>query len=154
MPDRSALLESVIAESRQHYAAWTLFNQAMADRLGLHPTDLQCLGLLDLQPEPLGTGEIAKLTGLTPGSATRLVDRLEKAGMVVRAADPDDRRRALVALAPGSLAGVEQAWEGPGRAFGEVLERYTDDELTVIGDYLRRVSAVGREQAALLARER
>lgn len=46
----------------------------MADHLGMRLTDLQCLGPLSLEPEPLSTGEIAKLTGLTLGSATRLVD--------------------------------------------------------------------------------
>ncbi|GAA3117863.1 MarR family winged helix-turn-helix transcriptional regulator [Streptosporangium carneum] len=152
MSNRAELLERVIAESRRHYAAYTLFNQALADRLGLHPTDVQCLSLLDLEEEPLSTGEIARLTGLTPGSATRLVDRLEKAGLVVRCADPGDRRRTLVTLASDPTAEVGREWDVPGQAFGEVLERYTDDELTVIGDYLCRTAKVGREQAVRLAR--
>ncbi|MEV8635863.1 MarR family transcriptional regulator [Streptosporangium sp. NPDC051023] len=153
MSNRAKLLGRVVAESRRHYAAYTLFNQALADKLGLHPTDLQCLSLLDLETGPLSTGEIARMTGLTPGSATRLVDRLERIGLVVRRADPGDRRRTLVLLAADSTARVGQEWEIPGRAFAEILETYTDDELAVIGDYLCRTAQVGRDQAVRLTQD-
>jgi DNA-binding MarR family transcriptional regulator len=125
----------------------------MADRLGLHPTDVQCLNLLDMEPAPLSTGEIAGLTGLTPGSATRLVDRLAKAGLVERRADPADRRRALVALAPRALETLGGAWEAPGAAYAAVLASFGDDELAVISAYFRRVAEVGREQAEGLMTE-
>ncbi|KJY43166.1 MarR family transcriptional regulator [Streptomyces sp. NRRL B-1568] len=152
MSKRAELLKRIADESRRHYAAWTVLNQALADHLGLHPTDLQCLNLLCLDAEPLTAGGIAKLTGLTPGSATRLVDRLEKAGLVERRTDPADRRRALVALAPDAMARMGAAWEAPGQAFREVLSGYTDEELAVIGDYLGRVTGVGRAQAERLGR--
>ncbi|NUW32967.1 MarR family transcriptional regulator [Nonomuraea sp. SMC257] len=150
MSNRHALLKRIIAESQRHYAAYVLFNQAMADRLGLHPTDLQCLALLDLEDEPVTTGHIARLTGLTPGSASRLVDRLEKAGLAVREADPEDRRRSLVSLAPGVSERIGQAWDTPGAAYGDVLRSYTDAELELIADYLRRATRVGLDQAERL----
>ncbi|MFF3905021.1 MarR family transcriptional regulator [Streptomyces sp. NPDC001848] len=54
------------------------------------------------------TGEIARLTGpaagSASGSASGMVDRLENAGFVERRPDPNGRRRALVALAPGAAA--------------------------------------------------
>lgn len=141
----------IIAESQRHYAAYTLFNQAMADHLGLHPTDVQAVALLDLESGPVPTGEIARLTGLTAGSASRLVDRLEKAGLAVRQADPYDRRRALVALAPEAHARVAAAWDTPGAAYGQVFDHYTDAELEVIADYLRRATEVGLDQATRLS---
>ncbi|MFF3763771.1 MarR family winged helix-turn-helix transcriptional regulator [Streptomyces sp. NPDC001922] len=151
--ERAELLERISVESRRHHAAWTLFNQALAGRLRLHPTDLQCLGLLGLEPGPLSTGGVAELTGLTPGAATRLVDRLEKAGLVERRPDPRDRRRALVALVPGALGRVNAAWESPAQAFDENLRRYTDEELALIGDYLSTGAALGRRQAERLRKE-
>jgi hypothetical protein len=54
---RAELLSAVTTAARRHHAAYTLFNQTLADRLGLHPTDLQCISLLDLESEPLTTGE-------------------------------------------------------------------------------------------------
>ncbi|MGP4000086.1 MarR family winged helix-turn-helix transcriptional regulator [Streptomyces sp. 8N706] len=150
MTDRRELLEQITVESRRHYAAWTLLNQALADHLNLHPTDLQCLGLLGLETTPLSTGRIATLTGLTPGSATRLVDRLERAGLVQRRTDPCDRRRALITPTPGALTTVGDAWRAPAEAFGTVLDSYTDEELALIGDYLRKVAEVGQRQAERL----
>ncbi|GAA2710915.1 MULTISPECIES: MarR family transcriptional regulator [Streptomyces] len=150
MTERAELLGRIADESRRHYAAWTLFNQALADHLGLHPTDLQCISLLDLASGPLTTGEVARLTGLTPGSATRLVDRLARAGLVERRTDPADRRRALVAMAPGAAERIGNAWEVPGTAFRDVLERYSDEQLALIGDYLARGTEVGRSQAERL----
>nr|WP_262982480.1 MarR family transcriptional regulator [Rhodococcus sp. MTM3W5.2] len=151
MSTRAELLKQIAVDSQRHYADYTLFNQAMADHLGLHPTDLQCIALLDVEPGPVSTGEIARLTGLTSGSATRLVDRMAKAGLVERHADPQDRRRSLVTLAPEARARIGAAWDVPGTAFGAVLETYSDDELAVISDYLNRAGAVGRAQAERLA---
>ncbi|MGW1762903.1 MarR family winged helix-turn-helix transcriptional regulator [Streptomyces sp. NPDC002073] len=147
---RTELLARIIFESQRHYADYSLFNQAMADHVGLHPTDMQCIALLDMEPGPVSTGDIARLTGLTSGSATRLVDRMVKAGIVERQTDPQDRRRSLVALAPEARARIGEAWETPGRAFGAVLDGYSDDELAVIGDYLHRAAEVGRAQAERL----
>ncbi|MFF4857433.1 MarR family winged helix-turn-helix transcriptional regulator [Streptomyces rubiginosohelvolus] len=147
---REELAAAVTATTRRHHAAYTLFNQAMADHLGLHPTDLQCVSLLALEPCPRTTGEIAELTGLTSGSATRLVDRLQRAGLAERHPDPHDRRKMLVALTHGRTPEVEAAWDTPGRAFDRALDEFTDEELTVIERYLRRTTDVGTEQAARL----
>ncbi|WP_375546850.1 MarR family winged helix-turn-helix transcriptional regulator [Streptomyces gossypii] len=147
MSNRSELLEQLNAESRRHYAAWTLLNQKLADAQGLHPTDLQCLNLLEQEEGPQSTGRIAEMTGLTAGSATRLVDRLTKAGLVVRQPDPHDRRRAMVALSPAARTRLNEAWEAPGTAYDEALASFSDDELAVIREYFRRIQEVGRAQA-------
>ncbi|MFJ8075521.1 MarR family winged helix-turn-helix transcriptional regulator [Streptomyces sp. NPDC096176] len=147
---RKELVAAVTATARRHHAAYTLFNQAMAEHLGLHPTDLQCVSLLSLESGPRTTGEIAKLTGLTSGSATRLVDRLHKAGLAERHPDPHDRRKMLVTLAHGRNPEIEAAWDAPGQAFDQALDDFTDDELTVIERYLRRTTDVGTEQTARL----
>ncbi|MEU9231439.1 MarR family winged helix-turn-helix transcriptional regulator [Streptomyces subrutilus] len=148
---RAELLARVATESQRHHADYSVFNQAMAEHVGLHPTDMQCVALLDLEPGPVSTGDIARLTGLTSGSATRLVDRLVKAGIVERNSDPNDRRRALVSLSPAARERIAEAWDTPGRAFGAVLEGYSDAELAVIADYLHRAAEVGRAQAERLA---
>ena len=72
-----------------------LFQQAIADRLGLNTTDLMCLSFLS-DTEPLTAGQLAEATGLTTGSVTVMIDRLEKAGYVQRERDPTDRRRVIV----------------------------------------------------------
>ncbi|MEU9607442.1 MarR family winged helix-turn-helix transcriptional regulator [Streptomyces sp. NPDC048057] len=75
----------------------------------------KCVSLLALDPGPRTTGEIADLTGLTSGSATRLVDRLQKAGLAERHSDPHDRRKTLVTLTSDRTPEIEAAWEPPAR---------------------------------------
>ncbi|CAL9671140.1 hypothetical protein SUDANB105_07517 [Streptomyces sp. enrichment culture] len=149
---RSETVAAVTAAARRHHAAYTLFNQAMAEQLGLHPTDLQCVSLLALEPRPRTTGEIAELTGLTSGSASRLVDRLERAGLVERRPDAGDRRKMLVSLTARRNPELEAAWETPGRAFAQALDDFTDDELGVIERYLQRITEVGSEQTERIRR--
>ncbi|GGW63750.1 MULTISPECIES: MarR family winged helix-turn-helix transcriptional regulator [Streptomyces] len=147
---RSRLLGELSVVSRRYVAAFALFNQAVADRLGLHPTDLQCLNLLSLEREPVTTGRVAELTGLTTGSATRLVDRLEKAGYVVRERDAADRRRVLVATVPERIAEFGRTWERLGGDWSPLFEDLDDAELAVIVRHMRRTVEFGGEQVVRL----
>ncbi|MFJ6729772.1 MarR family winged helix-turn-helix transcriptional regulator [Streptomyces sp. NPDC091281] len=145
---RSRLLDELSTVSRRYVAAFALFNQTVADRLGLHPTDLQCLNLLSLEPEPVTTGTVAELTGLTTGSATRLVDRLEKAGYVVRERDAEDRRRVLVAAVPDRVAEVGRTWERLGGDWSPLFDDLDDAELAVIVRHMRRTVEFSARQVA------
>src|SRR5690242_15523693 len=147
---RSRLLDELAVVSRRYVAAYALFNQALADRLGLHPTDLQCLNLLTLERDPVTTGRIAGLTGLTTGSATRLVDRLERAGYVVRERDAADRRRVLVVTVPERIAELGRMWERLGGDWMPLFEDLTDTELAVIVRHMRRTVEFGAEQVTRL----
>lgn len=145
--EHAALLDEVGRESRRHYAAYVLFNQALAERLALHPTDLQCLSLMALESAPPTVGEIAALTGLSQSAATRLVDRLERAGIARRVPVSGDRRRTHIELTDPGREAVERAWEEPGAAFSTLLESFDSAQLQTILDYLRRAGTVGQQQA-------
>nr|WP_202501312.1 MarR family transcriptional regulator [Streptomyces sp. SID5785] len=131
-------------------AAYALFNQAVADHLGLHPTDLQCLNLLTLEATPVTTGHIAELTGLTTGSATRLVDRLQKAGYVTRERDTADRRRVLVTLVPDRIAEFGAVWDRLATDWSTLFEDLDNTELTLITAHMKRTVAFSTTQVARL----
>ncbi|MFG2649731.1 MarR family winged helix-turn-helix transcriptional regulator [Streptomyces sp. NPDC048436] len=131
-------------------ASYALFNQAVADHLNLHPTDLQCVNLLSLEDKPVTTGHIAELTGLTTGSATRLVDRLEKAGYVVRERDAADRRRVLVSTVPEKVAEFGRMWDKLGGSWFALFEGYDDDELALLIGHMRRTVELSAAQVARL----
>ncbi|MFF4353744.1 MarR family winged helix-turn-helix transcriptional regulator [Streptomyces sp. NPDC001530] len=131
-------------------ASYALFNQAIADHLKLHPTDLQCVNLLSLEDGPVTTGRIAELTGLTTGSATRLVDRLEKAGYVVRERDAVDRRRVLVATVPEKIVEFGRMWDRLGGGWFALFDGLEDDELALIIGHMRRTVDFSAEQIARL----
>ena len=77
-----------------------VMSAAIAKSVGLSPTDLEVLGTIQ-QHGPLSAGRVGELTGLSPAAVTGLIDRLERSGVARRRADPYDRRRVLVEMAPG-----------------------------------------------------
>lgn len=136
--------------SRQYMASYVLFNQAVADHLGMHPTDVQCLNLITAEPAPVTTGAIAEMTGLTSGSATRLVDRLVKAGYVERVRDTDDRRKVLVRVVPEAMAAFASTWARLGAGWEELWADNTPEEQAVLLRHMRRTVELSRRQIALL----
>ncbi|MFI1372535.1 MarR family transcriptional regulator [Streptomyces longwoodensis] len=147
---RVRLLDELSVVSHRYVASYALFNQAVADHLGLHPTDLQCLNLLTLEPGPVTTGRVAQLTGLTTGSATRLVDRLERAGYVRRERDAADRRKVLVATVPERIAEFRRMWERLGGDRSALFEGLEEEELAAIVGHMRRTVQFSGEQVARL----
>lgn len=147
---RERLMAELAVVSRRYMASYALFNQALADHLGLHPTDLQCLNLLTLEGGPVTTGRVAELTGLTTGSATRLVDRLERAGYVVRERDADDRRLVLVATVPERAAEFGRVWDRVGGGWAALFDDLDESELALFIDHMRRTTEFGAREAVRL----
>jgi DNA-binding MarR family transcriptional regulator len=143
---RARLYEELSMASRRYLAAYVLFNQAVADHLGLHPTDVQALSLLTAAPGPVTVKQLADMTGLTTGSATRLVDRLQRGGYVIRTPDEQDRRRVLVAPVPERIAQVTAVWDDLGEGWQELLDYHTDEELEVITRHMRRAHDLSHAQ--------
>ncbi|MET7619887.1 MarR family transcriptional regulator [Streptomyces sp. NPDC005408] len=147
---RGRLMEELSTASRRYMASYALFNQALADHLRLHPTDLQCLNLLGLEPGPVTTGRVAELTGLTTGSATRLVDRLERAGYVTRERDFEDRRRVLVTVAPERMAELGEVWQKLNGAWYAMFDAYSDEEIALLTVHMRRTVELSAAQVERL----
>jgi len=57
---------------------------------------------------PLGIGRLAELESLPGSAATRLADKLEAAGLVVRQVTPGDRRGVQVVATPAGVAVLER----------------------------------------------
>lgn len=131
---RDELVAAALLVTRKVGSQAALFSQAVADRLGLAGTDVECLDVLLVEGR-LTVGRLAELTGLTTGSATRMVDRLEQSGFVRRVADPVDRRRVLVEPVAGLDAKLGALHDSIRRAQTEAIERYDDDQLRLLVDF-------------------
>ena len=138
---RDELVAAVLRVIRKGASQTALFSQAVAERLGLAGTDVECLDFLLVEGR-LTVGRLAELTGLTTGSATRMVDRLEQACFVKRVPDPADRRRVLVEPVPGLDAKLGALHDSIRKAQIEVLERYDDRQLELLADFLGRTGEV------------
>jgi DNA-binding Lrp family transcriptional regulator len=127
---------------RNYVDAVGLHGLASAEAAGLHATEWYALSVLDLAGR-LTAGELAAKVGLTTGAATRLIDRLERAGHVRRVADPDDRRRVVVEVA--TPPDIDAAVGPVRRLLAAVLESYTPEQREVLFDYFARATPAFRE---------
>ncbi len=141
----------VLAATRRLGVHAALFTQAVADRIGLASTDVECLEIL-VEAGRLSAGELAAATGLTSGAATRMLDRLEQAGFVRRTADPADRRRVLVDPVGERVAAATAHFDALARAIDDAIARYDGAQLETIRGYLETTLSVTRSETARLRR--
>jgi DNA-binding MarR family transcriptional regulator len=117
---------------------------ATARALGIHPTDVAIIAHLQRLPgEPRRTpGDLARLTGLTTGAITGVIDRLERDGYVRRERDSTDRRKIFVELTGKDIETFNGVF-GPMLAeLDRLCSKFTPAELGVIIDYLEGVRTV------------
>lgn len=138
--------------SRRLSTATVLFHHAVAERLGLGPTDHKCLDLLYERGAMTGS-ELAAITGLTTGAVTGVVARLEKAGHVTREPDPRDGRKQI--LRPVFDASPEIA-----EVFGSIRDDaaglvagFDDHELATIAEFLSRSIEFSYRRVAIMRAE-
>lgn len=129
-----------------------IFHQAVANKLGINPSDYRCILLLLSGPK--APSQLAEAASLTPGALTAVVDRLEKAGYVVRKADSNDRRRLLIYAQAKARHEVMPFFASLSQATKELESRYTLQELRAIYDYLMRVGDVLHSETAKIRTSR
>jgi len=135
---RADLVVALEAAMRDASGHGVLYSQAVAERLGVNSTDLECLDLVVVHG-PLTAGALAEATGLTTGAVTGLVDRLEAAGFVRRERDSEDRRKVIVCAEPVVFERVAPQFEPMQRAAMAALAPYSKKELALLLDFLTRL---------------
>jgi DNA-binding MarR family transcriptional regulator len=141
MSRRDQLARQLADEVRAGQRATDAVDEMVCAAMGINRTDGKVLDILD-QFGRMSAGELAGHSGLTTGAVTAVVDRLEGAGYVHRAADPGDRRRVLVEPTDKTR---RMTWELMGKPLADatvpLLERYTDKQLELLLGFAR----AGRE---------
>jgi MarR family transcriptional regulator, organic hydroperoxide resistance regulator len=147
---RVELVRSLVGEIRQFIAGAILYNQMLAEQLGIHSTDQQLMNfveLLDHTPPEASQetrrrtkqgarpGDLARLSGLTTGGVTVALDRLEKAGFVHRERNPDDRRSVIIRMNPEGRRKVLAQYQSVNEVMDKVFSAYGDKELKLICDF-------------------
>lgn len=115
----------------------TQFRNAMSEWAGLNITDMECLRLLFLKGIATPS-ELSRYTGLTSGATTAMLDRLEKAGLIERRPNPDDRRGTLITPAKSSAERAASWFTSARVAQDELVSSYSESELEIIADVFER----------------
>jgi DNA-binding MarR family transcriptional regulator len=135
--NRDELVAALNRALRDASGQGVLYSQAVAERLGINSTDLECLDTIVMRG-PVTAGELARATGLTTGAITGVIDRLDRAGLAKREHDGADRRKVLVRALPSVERRVMPLFEPMERAALSALSGYDDKELALLLDFCRR----------------
>ncbi len=134
---KTELKQRALAAVRDYGVNLTLFRNAVSEWAGVNVTDMECLRLLFLKGSA-SPSEISRHTGLTSGATTAMLDRLEKAGLIERKPNPNDRRGTLIAPAKASAEKAASWFESARKAQDELISGYTAAELEIISDVFER----------------
>ncbi|GAA1772339.1 MarR family winged helix-turn-helix transcriptional regulator [Streptomonospora arabica] len=137
--NRWELSEDESRRLRRFVTATLLNGQVTAEAAGLHPVDLYVLNLLDVDGSATA-GELAKRTALTTGAVTKLVDRLNRVGLVERAEDPRDRRRVVLRIVGDATADALGGGSAPlfapiAQRMDDLISSFTDEQRAVLAQF-------------------
>src|SRR6478735_2833694 len=136
------LAVSVRESMRELSIQLALLNHHVGQRLEMRDVDLDCLDLIS-RHGPLGATALARLAALHPATTTGVLDRLEKGGWIVRERSPEDRRAIVVRAAKERGAEIYQLYSGMNGSMEDLLDGYSERDLTVIADFLTRAREAG-----------
>ena len=137
MTTRSDLTQRLARAARRAAQDGLALHQAVAEKLGLHVTDLRTLDVL--QAGPASAGELATMIGLTSGATTRLLDRLESDGYVRRRHDPNDRRKVMIETIPEQMAELDALYKGMATGWERLLENLDEATLKELESFFQAV---------------
>ena len=138
---RRATLQADLEQAvRLFIAGSSLYSQRVAEKLGLHPADLQFLNVLELLG-PLTPKVLGRYSGLSSGGVTVVVDRLEKAGYVRRHPNPKDGRSVVVDFSPARRRKVKAHYDAVEQQFTRLLESSSTEELETVLAFFSRMNA-------------
>jgi DNA-binding MarR family transcriptional regulator len=112
-------------------------------RFGITRADFDVLATLRRAggPEGLSPGRLTNALMLTSGGMTGRLDRLERAGHIVRAPDPADRRALLVRLTDSGRALIDEAVSAGVAVQRQLLADLPPDRQRQAGELLRDLLA-------------
>jgi len=144
---RAEILGELARELRQFNGLGASFFRAAAAQIGMTVTDMQVIDILE-STGPTTAGQLADLTGLTTGAITGMLNRLEEAGLVRRARDPNDGRRVIVQLERGKdeMHKIDSIFASLGQAWDEMASHYDDEQITFLLEFLKRSNALSRKE--------
>ena len=145
-PELILRLQTDVAET---VADGVALQQAIADHLDLSPSDLRAITVL-MRTGTASAGDLGEAADLTSGAATRMIDRLAKAGWVVRHADGDDRRRVLVTLRKERRGELGELYAGMSASWSDALADKSDEELATVLELFDRMREVSRAHTEAL----
>jgi DNA-binding MarR family transcriptional regulator len=147
---RRRLTRTIKESLRELSNQLSLLNHQVGAHVDLKDVDLDCLDLID-RHGPLSPSALARRAGLHPATMTGILDRLERGGWVTRDRDPNDRRAVVVRVRRDRGAELFRLYAGMNTSMDKICAGYSDDQLELLADFLRRTTDAGQAATDELA---
>jgi DNA-binding MarR family transcriptional regulator len=102
---------------------------------------MEAMMLLHEAAESLTMGELAEALGMTPSSASQLVERLARLGLVERLREEGDRRVVRVVVTTGARRKFDAMVRVRLRALGQLTAALSDTELRTLVELLQKLGS-------------
>lgn len=123
-PDSTLVLLDAV---RRLYAVIERFDISTADRLGVDRSGLRAINAMERGS--ISPGKLGELLGLSSGSVTALLDRLEEGGHIERLRSDTDGRRRDARLKPATLQAAHSCYSQLGSSINDAFGNLEPEEL-------------------------
>jgi len=132
---RQSELSQIIIELYDKISSW---EHAVVKKSGLSPAQMHAVEIVG-HHEKLRMKELAGKMGITTGTLTVMVDRLERNGMVTRQSHPTDRRSYVIVLTDLGREHFQEHHQMHCLLTTELTASFNDDEIDSLKGYLKRL---------------
>ncbi len=129
-----------------------VLNHRVGSRIEIKDVDFDCLDVIT-RHGPISPSALARRVGVHLATMTGILDRLEKGGWIVRDRVESDRRAVLIRGVPDKQRDIFRLYDGMNRSLDRILENYSDDEIDLVVDFLRRCTEAGQSATDQLAKD-
>ena len=121
-----------------------VLNHRVGSKIEIKDIDLDCLDMI-VRHGPISPTALARRVGVHLATMTGILARLESGGWIVRDRVANDRRAVLVRGVPDKPRDILRLYAGMNSALDDILDSYSDDQIDLIVDFLRRCTQAGQK---------
>jgi len=142
---KTELVEHVVRRVRENSLGAVLFHQAVGEVLCINVTDMKCLDIITLTGSA-SPSRLSELTGLSSGSTTAMIDRLEKRGLVKRHSNSEDRRGTIIILTESAMRRLPVLFASMSKGMRKLASSYSERELETLSDFFMKLIRLWKEE--------
>lgn len=135
MADQTGTAKSAVLALRQLTLGNDFHRRQVAQGLHISVIELGVMGHLH-ESGRLTPRQVGERLGITTGSTTAVLDRIEQAGYIVRTPNPDDRRSLHLSLTASGKKAMSWSLKQDETRLRKVLKGYTEEQLAMVSGLL------------------
>jgi DNA-binding MarR family transcriptional regulator len=127
-----------------------VLNHRIGSRIEIRDIDFDCLDIIT-RHGPISPTALARRVGVHLATMTGILARLEGGGWIVRDRVENDRRAVVVRAVRDKQRDIVRLCDDMNSSLDEILEGYSDDQIDLVVEFLRRCTQAGQHSADRLA---